>query len=114
MTRLHPLVTVAPCTPAPIAGHHHAESSLPVIKTTTYRFQISSVLFQDEIIEHLGEEVFELGLLMAMESEEGEQTQVFGFSHQLFQEFTAGKFVATADKVIIDGFRGGAPGDKFL
>ena len=58
-------------------------------------------LFQDEIIQNVGKEAFELGLLMGTESDplEEEQTQVCCFQHIVFQEFTAGKFMTTLDKV---------------
>ena len=49
----------------------------------------------------VGEEAFQLGLLMGTESdpkEEG-QTTVFSFHHFLLQQFTAAKYVVTLDKV---------------
>ena len=46
-------------------------------------------------------EAFELGLLMETEPDplEEEQSQVYCFQHIVFQEFTAGKFVAILDMV---------------
>ena len=49
----------------------------------------------------VGEEAFQLGLLMGTESypKEEEQTTVFSFHHFLVQQFTAAKYVVTLDKV---------------
>ena len=57
---------------------------------------------QEEIIEEVGQEAFELGLLTGIEPNphEEEQKQRFSFNHLIFQEFTAGKFAATSQVMI--------------
>ena len=59
--------------------------------------------FQNEIIQAVGQEAFELGLLMGTESDplEEEQTQVYCFHHLLLLEYTAARFVSTLPKVYI-------------
>ena len=49
----------------------------------------------------MGEEAFELGLLMGTESDprEEEQCTMFSFHHFLLQQFAAAKYVVTLDKV---------------
>ena len=60
-----------------------------------------TLIFQEEIIDEVGYEAFELGLLTGIEPDplEEEQKQRFRFSHLIFQEFTAGKFAATQEAV---------------
>ena len=50
-----------------------------------------TLIFQEEIIDEVGYEAFELGLLTGIEPDplEEEQKQRFRFSHLIFQEFTA-------------------------
>ena len=52
-------------------------------------------------MEAVGEEAFELGLLMGTESDpmEEEQLQVYCFHHLLLTQFVASKYVATLDAV---------------
>ena len=61
----------------------------------------STNLFQDEILEAVGPEAFELGLLMGTESDptEEDQIQVYYFHHLMILEFVAAKYVATLSKV---------------
>ena len=85
-----------------LTGNYRNRNGPQLNKVVRPRFLLLTfylLCFQDEILRNVGQEALELGLLMPVESEE-DQTQIFGFSHQLFQEFTAGKFVATADKVL--------------
>ena len=51
-------------------------------------------------MEEVGEEAFELGLLMGTESDPTEeQMQVYCFHHLLLAQFVASKYVATLDPV---------------
>ena len=56
---------------------------------------------QEEIIDEVGYEAFELGLLTGIEPDplEEEQKQRFSFNHLIVQEFTAGKFASTFQAV---------------
>ena len=51
----------------------------------------------------MGNEAFELGLLMGTDSDptQEEETQIYSFHHLLLQEFVAAKYVATLDEVIL-------------
>ena len=52
---------------------------------------------KSEILEAVGPEAFELGLLMGTESDptEEEETQVYCFHHLLLLEYCAAKYAAT-------------------
>ena len=57
--------------------------------------------FKSEILEAVGPEAFELGLLMGTESDpkEEEKTQVYCFHHLLLLEYTAAKYICILKRV---------------
>ena len=56
---------------------------------------------KSEILEAVGNEAFELGLLMGTESDptEEEETQVYCFHHLLLLEYTVAKYISVLRKV---------------
>ena len=64
-------------------------------------FLLLFLQFKSEILEEVGPEAFELGLLMGTESDptEEEDTQVYCFYHLLLLEYTAAKYISLLKKV---------------
>ena len=59
-------------------------------------------LFKDDILKEVGPEAFELGLLIAIETDpHEEEAHVFTFRHLLLLEFVAAKYTTTLTTVII-------------
>ena len=76
--------------------------NLVLMCSLTHILNILLSLSQDEILQNVDPEAFELGLLMGTEPEpKEEESQVYCFQHRVFQEFIAGKFIATLDVVSI-------------
>ena len=64
-------------------------------------FLLLFLQFKSEILEAVGLEAFELGLLMGTESDptEEEETQIYCFQHLLLLENTAAKYISSLKRV---------------
>ena len=64
--------------------------------------QIFMTFFQDDILREVGPEAFELGLLIAIETDpHEEEAHVFTFRHLLLLEFVVAKYVTSLTMVYI-------------
>ena len=72
-----------------------------LVKKCFVLFLLLVLQFKSEILEAVGPEAFELGLLMGTESDptEEEETQVYCFHHLLLLEYTAAKYISVLKRV---------------